>query len=89
MARVLQKIALVRSGVEQRARRAKEAIEQAVAVQQKVLPGNHPDLGRSLNNLGNAERSSGSNQRARESLGRPYACGGCRWGPATRSQRRD
>jgi CHAT domain-containing protein/tetratricopeptide (TPR) repeat protein len=48
------------------ARRAKDANEQAVAIRRKVLPTSHPDLGRSLNNLGSAERTLGNNSRARE-----------------------
>jgi len=51
------------------ARGAKEAIEQAVAIRRKVLPEGHPDLGRSLNNLGNAEASLGNNPRASEMYG--------------------
>ena len=48
---------------------AKEANERALAIRRKVLPANHPDLGRSLNNLGLAESSLGNKWRARELLG--------------------
>ena len=47
---------------------AKEANERAPTIRRKVLPGTHPDLGRSLNNLGLAESSLGNNRRARELL---------------------
>ena len=73
VARVWHKIGRARLGSND-VRRAKEANEQAVAIRRKVLPGGHPDLGRSLNNLGNAERSLGNNPRARaRCLGRLYA----------------
>ena len=47
---------------------AKEANERALTIRRKVLPGTHPDLGRSLNNLGLAESSLGNKRRAREFL---------------------
>src|SRR5262249_38634688 len=46
------------------ARGAKEANEQALALRRKALPSNHPDLGRSSNNLGLAEQSLGNNRDA-------------------------
>ena len=42
---------------------AKEATERALMIRRKVLPGNHPDLGRSLNNLGLAESGLGNKRR--------------------------
>ena len=42
---------------------AKEANERALMIRRKVLPGTHPDLGRSLNNLGLAESSLGNKRR--------------------------
>ena len=43
---------------------AKEANERALTIRRKVLPGTHPDLGRSLNNLGKrAGCSCGSMRR--------------------------
>ena len=47
---------------------AKEANERALMIRRKVLPGTHPDLGRSLNNLGLAESSLGNKRRTREFL---------------------
>ncbi len=47
---------------------AREANERALTIRRKVLPGNHPDLGRSLNNLGLAESRLGNKGRAREFL---------------------
>jgi len=47
---------------------AKEANERALMIRRKVLPGTHPDLGRSLNNLGLVESSLGNRRRAREFL---------------------
>jgi CHAT domain-containing protein/Tfp pilus assembly protein PilF len=45
---------------------AKQATVQAIAIRRKVLPGNHPDLGKSLMNLGLAERALGNQRRARD-----------------------
>ena len=47
---------------------AKEANERALMIRRKVLPGTHPDLGRSLNNLGLVESGLGNKRRAREFL---------------------
>ena len=46
---------------------AREANERALTIRRKVLPGTHPDLGRSLNNLGLAESSLG-NKRQRTGI---------------------
>ena len=48
------------------ARGAREANERALAIRRTVLPANHPDLGRSLFNLGQAERASGNDRSARK-----------------------
>ena len=47
---------------------AKEANERALTIRRKALPTNHPDVGRSLNNLGAIERNSGDRRRAMEFL---------------------
>ena len=47
---------------------AREANEHALTIRRKVLPGTHPDLGRSLNNLGLAESRLGNKRREREFL---------------------
>jgi CHAT domain-containing protein/tetratricopeptide (TPR) repeat protein len=49
-------------------RAAKEANEHALALRRKLLPKDHPDLGRSLNNLGLAEKTAGEPRRARDLL---------------------
>jgi CHAT domain-containing protein/Tfp pilus assembly protein PilF len=48
---------------------AKLANERAVLLRRTLLPGNHPDLGRSLYNLGMAEGILGENRHAREAMG--------------------
>ena len=48
---------------------AREANERALTIRRKVLPGTHPDLGRSLNNLGLAESRLGNKRRAKGILG--------------------
>jgi tetratricopeptide (TPR) repeat protein len=50
------------------AKASKEANEQALAIRRKVLPANHPDLGRSLNNLALAEGGLKNPRRAEELL---------------------
>jgi tetratricopeptide (TPR) repeat protein/CHAT domain-containing protein len=47
---------------------AKEATGRALAIRRRTLPANHPDLGRSLNNLGATERLLGNHRRAKELL---------------------
>ena len=65
---------------------AKEANERALMIRRKVLPGTHPDLGRSLNNLGLAESSLGNKRRHGNSWRRPCGYGGLRWSPQARSR---
>ena len=65
---------------------AKEANELALMIRRKVLPGTHPDLGRSLNNLGLAESSLGNKRAHENSWRKPCGYGGLRWSPQARSR---
>ena len=68
VARVWHRIGRARLG-QGDATGAKVANERAVLLRRKLLPGNHPDLGRSLYNLGMAEGILGENRHAEEAIG--------------------
>jgi tetratricopeptide (TPR) repeat protein len=68
VARVWHRIGRVRLG-QTNATGANVANERAVLLRRKLLPGNHPDLGRSLYNLGMAEGILGENRHAEEAMG--------------------
>ena len=85
VARVWHRIGRCRSA-RQDARGTKEANELALAIRRKVLPVNHPDLGRSLNNLGLAERSLRNKRRARELLEEAVQIWRSSLGPRARSR---
>jgi CHAT domain-containing protein len=63
VARIWHRIGRVRLASND-ARGAREANELALAIRRTVLPVNHPDLGRSLNNLGLAEQGLGNTRGA-------------------------